>query len=148
MTEERHASSPLVRRHLLWGWCGLFVFLLLGVVLEAFHALKLPLYLDVENETRRFLWRLAHAHGTLLSLLQIAAAWTLDWLGVARIARSTRLASHSLLAASALLPMGFFTAGLTATAGDPGIGIVLVPAGAVFLGAGAALFAAAIIGRR
>src|SRR5690606_35659373 len=88
MIEKHHTESPLVRRHLLWGWCGLLIFLTLGVVLEAFHAFKEPLYLHVESETRRFLWRLSHAHGALLSLLQIGAAWTLSWLGAARVTRS------------------------------------------------------------
>ena len=148
MTAPNQPESPLVRRHLLLGWCGLLVFLLLGVALEAFHALKVPLYLDVENETRRLLWRLAHAHGALLSLLQLGAAWTLAWLGEARITTSIRLASHSLLIAATALPAGFFAAGVTATAGDPGMGILLVPVGAVFLSAGAALFAAAILRRR
>ena len=34
--------------------------------------------IDVDNETRRLMWRLAHAHGTLLSLLHLVYALTLS----------------------------------------------------------------------
>jgi hypothetical protein len=44
-----------------------------------------------------------------------------------------RLASSSLVFASILLPGGFFLAGIRFYAGDPGLGIVLVPVGAVLL---------------
>jgi len=41
--------------------------------------------------------------------------------------------STSLLAASLLLPVGFFLGGVTYYEGDPGLGILLVPPGAVLL---------------
>ena len=56
-------ADRLMRRHLRAGWWALGFYLLLGLVLEAFHATKAGLYLDVGNETRRLLFRLAHAHG-------------------------------------------------------------------------------------
>ena len=45
-----------------------------------------------------------------------------------------RQASLSLVSAGLLLPGGFFLGGVTFYRGDPGIGIVLVPIGAAFLG--------------
>src|SRR5262245_23791394 len=121
-------QSDLVRRHLRFGWWVLLVFLTAGLALEAFHALKIQAYLKVTNETRRLMWTLAHAHGTLLGLINVAFAFTLQrapWSGD----RSRKLASISLLAATLLMPAGFFLGGLVIYAGDPGLGIVLVPAG-------------------
>ena len=65
------------RRHLRFGWWSLLLFMGLGLGLEIMHGFKLGFYLDLENETRRFMWRLAHVHGVLLGLLQIALAATL-----------------------------------------------------------------------
>lgn len=135
--EAPSSEAPdVVRRHLLAGWVGLFVFVVLGVVLEGLHAFKAPLYLDVENETRRFFFRLAHAHGTLLSILQFGLAGTLSWLEAKRAPTRVGFVSTCFITALVLLPAGFFFAGVGATAGDPGWGIVLVPGGALFLLAG------------
>src|SRR5262245_7865048 len=72
-----HASAnSMPRHHLLIGWWGLLVFLTMGLVLEGFHGFKVGFYLDVANETRRLLWTLAHAHGTLLALINIGFALT------------------------------------------------------------------------
>ena len=56
---------------------------------------------------------------------------------------SQRLVSTSLYAASVLLPGGFFLGGVVFYAGDPGVGVLLVPAGAALL-----LFAIYGIARR
>jgi hypothetical protein len=42
-------------------------------------------------------------------------------------------ASWSLIAGSLLMPLGFLLGGLVHYEGDPGIGIVLAPVGALFL---------------
>src|SRR5262245_40711472 len=64
----------LARRHHLIGWCGLLVFLSLGALLETLHGFKIGFYLDPGHKLRRELWTLAHAHGTLLSLVNIGFA--------------------------------------------------------------------------
>ena len=120
------------RRHLRCGWFCLLVFLTLGFVLELMHGLKVGWYLDVGNETRRLMWTLAHAHGTFLGLVHIAFAATVfvlpSW-----PQRSRTFASCSLSAATLLIPGGFFLAGIVIYSGDPGLGILLVPPGAIFL---------------
>lgn len=126
-----------VRRHLRLGWWGLFVFVLLGAALETMHAVKSPAYLDAGHETTRLLLRLAHAHGTLLSLVHVAYAATVR----ARPETWSRAASIALSLAAVLLPVGFFAGGLAATGGDPGLGVVLVPPAAVLLALGAATVA-------
>lgn len=140
------ARVNLVRRHQLAGWWGLAVFGSLGIALEAMHGFKLGWYLDLANETRRHLFTLGHAHGTLLSLVQLAFAASPLAAG-ANPFGAARAASSCLLAAAILLPGGFFLGGLAPSGGDPGIGILAVPFGAAALVAGAAVTAWAI-GRR
>ena len=130
------------RRHLRFGWWSLLVFLSLGFTLEMLHGFKVGLYLDASNETRRLMWTLAHAHGGLLGVLHILFGL---FLRVAPEAAPRRLpaASVSLIGASVLLPGGFFLGGVTVYAGDPGLGILAVPAGAALLAAAVYLIARA-----
>ncbi|HEX9619031.1 MAG TPA: hypothetical protein VF989_02785 [Polyangiaceae bacterium] len=136
-------NAPEVTLHLRVGLWGLLLFALLGLGLEALHAYKAPLYLDVANETRRLLWRLGHAHGALLSLFNVVIA-----LAVPRLHRKNpsrrRLGSRALVSATVLLPAGFWLAGLGAESGDAGAGIALVPAGAVLLAVALFTFARGI----
>jgi hypothetical protein len=129
------ADDPLaavVRRHLRFGWCALLLFLSLGLVLEALHGFKVQAYLNVMNETRRLMWTLAHAHGTLLAVVNLAFAFSIlmtpNWKP-----RLRNTASYSLTAASVLMPGGFFLGGVWVYGGDPGLGIVLVPIGGALL---------------
>ena len=57
------------RRHLRVGWWSLLLFATLGLVLESLQGFKVRAYLDVSNETRRLMWTLAHAHGTLVGIV-------------------------------------------------------------------------------
>lgn len=121
----------LVIRHLKFGWGTLLLFLTLGIALEAMHGFKVGWYLNPSNETRRLLWTLAHAHGTLLALIHIALAATIPM--VAGIERIAAIASPCLMASSLLLPGGFFLGGWFIFESDPGFGILLTPAGATLL---------------
>ncbi len=125
-------QRALVRRHLLAGWVGLLIFIGAGMALDAMHALKVDAYLDLRNSTRRLLWTLGHAHGTLFSLASIAFAWTAS---VVRSSGLVKNASRGTLAGLILMPLGFFLGGLDIQGGDPGLGVLLVP-----LGAGLMLF--------
>lgn len=125
-------SRALLRGHLRFGWGSLLLFLSLGIALEALHALKLGFYLDIANDTRRLLWTLAHAHGTLLSLVHLGFALTVhllpDW-----APRPRAWASWCLTGATVLMPAGFFLGGVFLHGGDPGLGIALLPPGAALL---------------
>jgi hypothetical protein len=118
------------RRHLRIGWSALLVFATLGLVLEALQGFKVAAYLDVSNETRRLMWRLAHAHGALLGAINVLFALTVKALpaspGVQRI-------SAALIGATILLPIGFFLGGVAFYSGDPGVGVLVVPFGAAML---------------
>ena len=125
MTVELPAVA---RRHLRLGWLGLAVYVALGILLEGLHAFKAPMYLDVGNETRRLMWTLAHAHGSLLSLIQLAVASSSVVLGPEVVSQG---ASRSLVAGWVLLPLGFFLGGIGTFGGDPGPGVFLAPVGAL-----------------
>jgi len=124
--------ADLARKHLRFGWWSLLVFATLGLILETLHGFKVRAYLDVSNETRRLMWTLAHAHGTLLALIHVVFGLTLRS-GLEISAANQRLTSNALLAASLLLPGGFFLGGIAFYSGDPGLGVLLVPVGAVLL---------------
>lgn len=132
-TTHPPATAPdYARRHLRFGWWSLLVFLALGLALETLHGFKVGFYLDVANSTRRLMWTLAHAHGALLGLIHVVFGLSLR---AAPDSVPPRLAllSRALVGAGVLLPGGFFLGGVTFYAGDPGVGIALVPVGAVLL---------------
>ena len=120
--------SPI---HLRFGWWSVFVFGALGLMLETLHGFKVGAYVNGGNETRRLMWTLAHAHGTLLGLVHIAFAVSLP--ALAPMGGAERRASRALIGASLLLPGGFFLGGVRFYAGDPGVGVALVPVGAALL---------------
>jgi hypothetical protein len=136
-------TPDLVRRHLAFGWWSLLVFLTLGVVLEGLHGFKVGWYLGVATSTRRLMWTLAHAHGTLLALVHVAFALTVGALP-AWTSRGRLVASRCLMGSSLLVPGGFFLGGVVIYAGDPGLGVMLVPAGALLLFAAVLLTARAV----
>lgn len=130
---ESIERQRLITRHLRIGWWSLLIFLSLGVVLEALHGFKIGFYLNVSNETRRLMWTLAHAHGTLLSLVHLAFAATIPMVGHWNF-RRRQFVSALLTAAGVLLPAGFFLGGIFIYGGaTPGLGILLVPVGALLL---------------
>ncbi len=121
------------RFHLRFGWWSLLVFTALGLALEGLHGFKIGAYLNVSNETRRLMWTLAHAHGTLLSLVHIAFGLNLRVVPEMRLGNQ-RLISTSLIGASLLLPGGFFVGGIVFYGGDPGPGaILMIPLGAALM---------------
>ena len=123
-------DSPSLReRHISFGWWSLLFFLSLGITLEALHGFKVRWYVDVSNETRQLLFTLGHAHGTLLALIHLAFAATLETPPSRRAGTSSRC----LKGASLLLPGGFLLGGLFVYDGDPGLGILVAPVGALLL---------------
>lgn len=138
------APAPIASSlHERVGWWALLGFLSFGIALEALHGFKVGFYLDVSNETRRHMWTLAHAHGTLLALVNLA-------FGICQrtLALEVGLASRCLLAATVLLPGGFLLGGAVIYAGDPGLGIAAVPFGALALFVAVAGMARAVGARR
>ena len=126
------------RRHEQLGWGMLALFIVLGVVLETLHGLKVTPYLAETYATGRLLWTLAHAHGALLGLVHLGFASTLrsheSWTGAGRT-----WASRCLVWGAVLLPGGFFSGGAWLWGNDPNPLVLFSPLGGLLLGAGAAL---------
>lgn len=130
------------RRQLRVGWTALLFYLVLGAVLEALHGFKVDWYLSVATDARRLMLTLAHAHGTLLALVNLAFAASLDGLP-ALSSRGRALVSACLTGALFLLPLGFLLGGIFLHGSDPGLGVLLVPVGAMLLFVGVAVLARA-----
>ena len=116
--------------HLRHGWWALFAFLTLGVVLETLHGFKIGWYLDADADIRRMMFTLAHAHGTLLALVNIAAGVTLRVVDGFDLDKNI---SRAILWGSLVLPIGFLLGGVVIHDGDPGMAVLLVPVGALML---------------
>ena len=76
------------------------------------------------------MFTLAHAHGTLLALVNIVVGLTVRILDRFALRSSV---SFALIWAAILLPGGFFLGGIVIYDGDPGLGVWLVPVGAALL---------------
>ena len=140
------SAEAYARRHLRFGWWSLLLFLSLGLVLEAFHGLKIGWYLQVSSHIRRLMLTLAHTHGTLLALIHLLFSMTACRSASSKSGPESvsdrepedspawrRWASSCLIGASVLLPGGFFLGGFFIYDGDPGLGALLVPVGGVLL---------------
>jgi hypothetical protein len=121
-------ADPDVRGTLRVGWLLLAIALPFGLTLEAFHGFKTPFY--VSSEMRRELWRLAHAHGALLGVVCLLFAALADRHVAPAIRPSV---ARQIRWGAALMPLGFFAGGILNSEGDPSLGIVLAPVGAVLL---------------
>jgi hypothetical protein len=137
-------ESPACRASLRFGWTAIALFLLLGLALEFFHLVKAPFY--VEIAIRRELWTLAHAHGTLLGLINVAFGATATRCLDSEAARS--MTSWMLRVGATAVPAGFFLGGIAQAEGDPSLFILLVPVGALLVLAGAAITARGALARR
>lgn len=135
-TEARWFHGALAQ-----GWTSVAVWMTFGLLLEGLLGYKTPAYLL--DDTRRELFRLAHAHGTLLSLILLAAALSGQLFKLA----PPRVAWISLRLGVALMPIGFLLAGIWHYESDPGLGIWLVPPAALLLIFGVVAFALAARGR-
>ena len=124
------SEAQLQTRHRRWGWGCLALFALVGLLLESLHGFKLAALVD--HETRRSMWRLAHAHGALLGLVHLGFASQLTS-DVGFSSERARGVSVALRLATICMPGGFALGGAWYYDGDPGLGIALVPVGGVAL---------------
>jgi Na+-driven multidrug efflux pump len=110
------------------GYWLLAVSIPLGLTLEALHGFKVRAFL--QSEMRHELFRLAHAHGTLLGILCLV----FSALAERNVPEASRASIARLIAWGAvLMPLGFFFGGILNSEGDPSLGILLTPVGALLL---------------
>jgi hypothetical protein len=116
-------SHPAARRARAHGYLLLFASAAVGFALEVCHALKLSHYLDVPLRRALLTWAHAHGVGLALVLLAFAATGVMD--------EASARTGRTLFAGSVLMPLGFLLGSLDLHESDPGVGILLVPIGAV-----------------
>lgn len=127
-------APSLARGHERLGWLLLSAGVAGGAALEGVLAMKWGPLLD--DGLRREMLRLSHVHAALLGLVNLVYAGYAD---AERLAASRRLASRALVLGSVLLPAGFLLGGLWHPEGDPGLGVLAVPPGALAIGLATAL---------
>ncbi len=117
--------------HARLGWWMLALFAGAGLLLESLIGLRTPWLLDVGMEARRVMFRLAHAHGALLGVVNVAFAASLRTGLVAAEGSALIWPSRLLAAGSMCVPLGFALGGVWFLEADPGLGVLLVPIGAL-----------------
>jgi hypothetical protein len=117
--------EPARRRARIHSYRLLFASACLGFCVELAHAFKLSPYLDVPLRRELLTWAHAHGVGLALILLAYAATGIVD----AASARNARV----LMLGGVLMPAGFALASIDLHESDPGLGILLVPVGALLV---------------
>jgi hypothetical protein len=132
VTGDAHREEA--RRCRRFGWTSLAIWSLFGLALEAAHGFKLAVFLD--DDLRHTLLRLAHAHGVVLALMVLAFGSGVAALHGDDPAPRARRTGALLRAGALVVPLGFALSAVRPHEGDPGLAVLLVPVGAVFLIAG------------
>jgi hypothetical protein len=133
VTTEKKTEVPAgegrARVHARFGWTLLFISLTFGVGMETLEGFRwAPL---VGDAWRQRLWSLAHFHGAAMGLVNLVYVQWADTLALGDGLR--RRASRVLMVGSAALPLGFLLGGIAHPEGDPSIGIILAPVGALLV---------------
>lgn len=126
-TTNQNVSGRAWSGMLFQGWVSLAVWMAFGLLLEGLVGFKTPAYL--QDDERRELFRLAHTHGTFLGLVLVLAAMCGQRF-VVSLPPASRIA---LQIGSVLIPFGFLLGGIRHFESDPGLGIWLVPPGALLV---------------
>ncbi|MEP6847452.1 MAG: hypothetical protein ABI999_01260 [Acidobacteriota bacterium] len=109
------------------GWIGVAFWISFGLLIEGLIGFRSPSYLS--DPVRRELFRLAHTHGTVLSILLLIA---LIYLAKNFITPPTA-AIWSLRIGTVLMPAGFLLGGIWHYESDPGVMIFLAPLGGLMV---------------
>ena len=142
MAKDKEQSSAWIKSMLFQGWVSVALWMTLGLLLEGLLGYKIPAYLS--DPQRRELFRLAHAHGTLLGIVLIVAALCAINFKIA-LSPAPRLA---LRIGALLMPGGFLLAGIWHTESDPGLAIWIVPLAALMVIFGAIAMALSFLNKR
>lgn len=127
LAAQSGAANPEWSGLLFQGWVSVAVWMAVGLLLEGLIGFKTPAYL--QDDQRRELFRLAHTHGTFLGLLLVMAAFCSQRFNLSL----SPAVNISLRVGTLLIPFGFLIGGLWHFESDPGIGIWLVPPGALLV---------------
>jgi len=109
------------------GWIGIAVWMSFGLLIEGLIGFRSPAYL--QDSVRRELFRLAHTHGTVLSILLLVCVLYL----AKNYVDPPAAAVWSLRIGTVLMPVGFLLGGIWHYESDPGILIFLAPLGGLMI---------------
>ena len=109
------------------GWIGIAVWMSFGLLIEGLIGFRAPVYL--QDPVRRELFRLAHTHGTVLSILLLIFVLYL----AKNYVNPPVAAIWSLRIGTVLMPLGFLLGGIWHYESDPGIMIFLAPLGGLMI---------------
>lgn len=124
MTQVPDKSPSNVARQ---AWLGLAFWLSLGLLLEGLIGFRAPVYL--QDPLRRELFRLAHAHGAILSLVLLIAVLCIE----RGLTSPPKMGILSLRVGVVAMPIGFLLGGIWHYESDPGMGIFLAPLGGLLV---------------
>lgn len=139
---DNRTTQPWIRTTIFQALVGVAVWMTFGLLLEGLIGYKTPAYL--QDSIRRELFRLAHAHGTLLSLLLLGLALVCDRFEI----KSATIGTMALRVGVVLMPVGFLLGGARHYESDPGVGIWLVPIAAVMVLFGVVSVAIGFVGKK
>ncbi|WP_224248438.1 hypothetical protein [Hyalangium gracile] len=126
---EASAAEGRARVHARFGWTLLFVSLAFGSVMEALEGFRWVSF--VADAWKQRLWSLAHFHGAALGLLNLIYV---QWADTPTLSVGRRTsASRVLMVGSVGMPLGFLLGGIAHPEGDPSLGIILAPVGALLV---------------
>ena len=108
-------------------WFGLAFWMAFGLLVEGLIGFRSPAYL--QDPVRREVFRLAHAHGTLLSILLLVANLYIR----KGLAGPPSLGVLLLRIGVIAMPVGFLLGGIWHYESDPGIEIFLAPIGGILV---------------
>lgn len=123
--ETQH--SPLAASIAKQAWYSLAFWMTAGLFLEGLLAFRSPAYL--QDPMRRELFRLAHAHGTVLNIVTLVAGLYLS----KGLISPPSIVLWSLRLGVIAMPLGFLLGGISHSETDPGIGILLAPVGGLMI---------------
>jgi len=109
------------------GWIGLAFWMSFGLLIEGLIAFRIPAYL--QDPVRRELFRLGHAHGTLLSIVLLIVGLYAHTAIVAPM----RIARLALQAGVIMMPVGFILGGISHFESDPNPLVFLAPLGGLLV---------------
>jgi hypothetical protein len=143
--EENNKPTPNSQMKIDVGrqaWFGLLFWMSMGLLFEGLIGFRAPVYL--QDPLRRELFRLAHAHGTLLSVLLLVVNLYL----LKELISPPKIAVRGLQAGTVLMPLGFLLGGASHYESDPNFLIFLSPVGGLLIIFGVAAIAFSAIGKR
>ena len=137
-SSQTEDNSKLMASLTFQAWIGIAFWMSFGLLNEGLIGFRIPGY--VADDVRRELFRLAHAHGTLLSLMLLGAVFSLN-----RLTDAPVFGIWALRSGAVALPLGFLLGGVWHFKGEPGLGVWLVPPSALLVIFGAITMALAFL---